>query len=1102
MKKFILFLTLIFSFSNINAQTGCTNENACNYNSAATEGDNSCIFTDGVCETCSGASDGTGFVVDNDADNDTICDLDEITGCTEPNADNYNSLATDDGPCIYYGCIDSTAINYDATANTDDNSCIAAIFGCTDSTALNYNPEANTETLTDDDLNIVSSYYYMGADLGFVDDITLDTAKEWIKNQSGNGEFNGLISSIRSWSWSSYDSGTNALGRMYWKSAKLYNTPGDASSGVYWGWTSGNYGNDQMFAGENPYYNNLDFPCVPIINGCIDSTAFNYDDTANTDDSSCYYNPGCTDSNYLEYDATYDYNDGSCLNLVVFGCTDPGAVNYNSNANNYDNSCYYNPGCTDPTACNYDEAYDYDDGPCLENDCAGACGGTSVEDCAGACGGTSVEDDCGECDGNNATCSIQELIDIAIEGEVITVQSGNYILDATIFINKNISLECEAAGSCVIDATNVAGAFSITACGADISGFSIEGDDSTVFGISISTGSLDCNAGNNTSTIENNEIYGMSMPNSNQSPLSYGILTYGTDLSSMTANIEISNNTIYNIAGSGISLGTFSSDININNNEIRDIIPVSLLGEDFSVGIQAQSCMNVIMNNNSFENIIIGSNITFSTYVYYYSSTFTNVTVIHSESQDFPLSLGFNFPVWTIDSSVEVFGMTFNSTSYYNDLATAAFIAFSADLDLYDENDNLVSLDCTGTVDGTAFIDECDDCVEGNTGLTACVQDCADVWGGLATTDDCGVCDTDDTNNNSTCVQDCADVWGGLATTDDCGVCDGDNSSCTDCEGVVNGTSVLDECGECNGSGPAENANCDGACIAGYVLVNGACVAEIFGCTDDTFCNYDVTANTDDSSCSNDADLGCGCDEPAAAENANCDGTCLAGYVLVDESCVAELLGCTDDTFCNYDATANTDDSSCSNAADLGCGCDEPAAPDNANCDGTCLAGYVLVDGSCVAELLGCTDSNACNYNVDATIDDGECLYALGCDSCYGGSDGTGYVLDGDLDNDGICDEFEIYGCDNTEACNYNNFATENDESCTYPGNDCELESGITGIYNDLCECIENNTSIIENNDKKQILHIINVIGQSTSNRTMNLYIYDDGSIEKKYLLK
>jgi hypothetical protein len=43
------------------------------------------------------------------------------------------------------GCTDSTAFNFDATANTDDGSCIYPIYGCTDSTALNFDATANTD---------------------------------------------------------------------------------------------------------------------------------------------------------------------------------------------------------------------------------------------------------------------------------------------------------------------------------------------------------------------------------------------------------------------------------------------------------------------------------------------------------------------------------------------------------------------------------------------------------------------------------------------------------------------------------------------------------------------------------------------------------------------------------------------------------------------------------------------------------------------------------------------------------------------------------------------------------------------------------------------
>ena len=42
-----------------------------------------------------------------------------------------------------YGCTDSSAVNYDPLANTDNGSCIPSVFGCIDPTAHNFNPGAN-----------------------------------------------------------------------------------------------------------------------------------------------------------------------------------------------------------------------------------------------------------------------------------------------------------------------------------------------------------------------------------------------------------------------------------------------------------------------------------------------------------------------------------------------------------------------------------------------------------------------------------------------------------------------------------------------------------------------------------------------------------------------------------------------------------------------------------------------------------------------------------------------------------------------------------------------------------------------------------------------
>ena len=43
--------------------------NACNYDAQADSDDGSCLYTDGVCETCE-----NGIIVDNDSDNDNLCD--------------------------------------------------------------------------------------------------------------------------------------------------------------------------------------------------------------------------------------------------------------------------------------------------------------------------------------------------------------------------------------------------------------------------------------------------------------------------------------------------------------------------------------------------------------------------------------------------------------------------------------------------------------------------------------------------------------------------------------------------------------------------------------------------------------------------------------------------------------------------------------------------------------------------------------------------------------------------------------------------------------------------------------------------------------------
>jgi hypothetical protein len=120
----------------------------------------------------------------------------------------------------------------------------------------------------------------------------------------------------------------------------------------------------------------------------------------------------------------------------------------------------------------------------------------------------------------------------------------------------------------------------------------------------------------------------------------------------------------------------------------------------------------------------------------------------------------------------------------------------------------------------------------------------------------------------------------------------------------------------------------------------------------------------------------------------------------------------------------------------------------------------VFVEGSqdsvqvfCPEPLLvlhqGCTEEGACNYNPNATTDDGSCITA---DDIYG-CDGE---CINDADADGICDENEVAGCTGKGACNYNPEATDDDESCFYPGEACDDGFDLTegDVISENCECV------------------------------------------------
>jgi len=130
-----------------------------------------------------------------------------------------------------------------------------------------------------------------------------------------------------------------------------------------------------------------------------------------------------------------------------------------------------------------------------------------------------------------------------------------------------------------------------------------------------------------------------------------------------------------------------------------------------------------------------------------------------------------------------------------------------------------------------------------------------------------------------------------------------------------------------------------------------------------------------------------------------------------------KIAGCTDSNALNYNANATTDDGSCFYAVIPGC-TDSTATNYNP------LA--TIDNGSCTYPLIaGCTDSLANNYNPNADIDNGSCTYTV-----FGCTDATAdnYLAVATVD-DGTC-TYTILGCTDVTATNYNALATVDDGTC------------------------------------------------------------------------
>jgi len=100
-------------------------------------------------------------------------------------------------------------------------------------------------------------------------------------------------------------------------------------------------------------------------------------------------------------------------------------------------------------------------------------------------------------------------------------------------------------------------------------------------------------------------------------------------------------------------------------------------------------------------------------------------------------------------------------------------------------------------------------------------------------------------------------------------------------------------------------------------------------------------------------------------------------------------------------------------------------------------------------QVEGCTASEACNFNPEATIEDGSCI--LSGEPCDDANDAT---INDVLGADCVC-AGELLGCTDMSACNYNMDAVADDGSCVFAGDSCDdnNEATINDVYTADCGC-------------------------------------------------
>lgn len=223
---------------------------------------------------------------------------------------------------------------------------------------------------------------------------------------------------------------------------------------------------------------------------------------------------------------------------------------------------------------------------------------------------------------------------------------------------------------------------------------------------------------------------------------------------------------------------------------------------------------------------------------------------------------------------------------------------------------------------------------------------------------------------------------------------------------------------------------------------------DTYGCNDPNACNYVAPGGFTVNS---------GCVYPGdTANDPNGAGICIYNN---DCNCISPVYGCADTDACNYLSTATISQgciySSANGNTSYGCWvCSQTEGDANTGWgdgQGILQDNDINDNGLCDdVEIIGCMDALACNYDPTATAESAfadagsPCQYLENsCDYCglYTSAgtpdslitDGNGGflathpdygVLNGDQNDNGTCDDNEVHGCMDEDACNFDATAT------------------------------------------------------------------------------